>query len=120
MKIAILFASLLLGIAGANAAAPPTHTVPAGKEPKTAAPPAPKEQLQEVTYEDAVKYLNQRIVVRTTLHTERRGIMVKYSGTAIDVKLDTGATLGLPRETIKSIGVPIAPPDPLFPATDKK
>jgi len=102
-------------------AASPAHAAPAAaKAPKAAAPAAPKEQLQEVSYEQLAKYLNQRIVVRTTLQTERRGTLVKYSGSAIDLKLDTGAVLGLPRETIKSIGVPVAPPDPLFPSSDKK
>jgi hypothetical protein len=119
MKIAILYTTLLF-TASACAAAPAAHVAPAAKAQKTAPAAAPKEQLQEVTYEDLGKYLNQHIVVRTTLHTERRGTLVKYSGTAIDLKLDTGATLGLPRETIKSLGVPVAPPDPLFPASDKK
>lgn len=102
-----------MACASAHAAAPVRHAAPA-KAPTKAAEPA-KPQLQAVSYEDLSKYLNQRIVVRTTLHTERAGTLLKYSGTAIDIKLDTGATLGLPRETIKSIGVPIAPADPLFP-----
>jgi hypothetical protein len=118
MKIAILCTTLLF--AATAHAADPAHAAAAAKAQKTAPAAAPKEQLQEVSYEDLGKYLNQRIVVRTTLHTERRGTLVKYSGTAIDLKLDTGATLGLPRETIKSIGVPVAPPDPLYPAGDKK
>jgi len=121
MKIAILSTTLLFTLtASVHAAAPATHAASAAKTQKAAAPAAPKEQLQEVSYEDLGKYINQRIVVRTTLRTERRGTLVKYSGTAIDLKLDTGATLGLPRETIKSMGVPVAPPDPLFPAGDKK
>lgn len=120
MKLAMLCTTLLFA-ATAQVAAPGAHAAPAAaKVQKTTPPAAPKEQLLEVTYEDAAKHLNQRIVVRTTLHTERRGTLIKYSGTAIDLKLDSGATLGLPRETIKSIGVPVAPPDPLFPAGDKK
>jgi len=116
MKKALLFTSIFIACASAHAAAPAPHAAPAKAPTKAAEPPKP--QLQAVSYEDLAKYLNQRIVVRTTLHTERAGTLLKYSGTAIDLKLDTGATLGLPRETIKSIGVPIAPPDPLFP--DKK
>jgi len=109
-------------MAGANAASPATHAAPAAaatKAQKTAPPAAPKEQLQEVSYDDLGKYLNQHIVVRTTLHTERRGTLVKYSGTAIDLKLDTGAVLGLPRETLKTIGV-VVPPAAQLPAGDKK
>jgi hypothetical protein len=109
MKTAILSTSLLVALAAAAHAAAPTHAAPAP------AATAPKEQLQEITYEELAKYMNQRIVVRTTLHTERRGTMARYSGTSIDLKLDSGATLNLPRETIRNIGVPIAPPDPLFP-----
>ena len=107
---------MFMACVSAHAAAPAQHAPPAKAPTKAAEPPKP--QLQAISYEDLGKYLNQRIVVRTTLHTERAGTLVKYSGTAIDLKLETGATLGLPRETIKSIGVPIAPPDPLFP--DKK
>ena len=117
MRNVALFTSVLLLSAGAYAAAPATKPAPPAK---TAPAAAPKEQLQEVSYEDLGKYLNQHIVVRTTLHTERRGVLVKYSQTGIDLKLDTGATLGLPHETIKSVGVPIAPADPLFPPGDKK
>ena len=107
----ILYTSLVFAFSGAQAAPPATH--PAAVPAKQA--PAPKEQLQEVAYEDLAKYLNQRLVIRTTLHTERRGTLVKYSGTAIDLKLDSGATLGLPRDTIRSIGVPAPPPDLLIP-----
>jgi len=114
MKRVLLLTSLALSVACAHAAAPARHAAPAA--PAKAAEP-PKPQLQEVSYADLGKYLNQRIVVRTTLHTERAGTLVKYSGTAIDLKLDSGATLGLPRETIRSVGVPIAPIDP--PAADK-
>jgi hypothetical protein len=95
-----------------HAAAPAKHVAPATSK-KPAEPP--KAQLQEVSYDDLGKYLNQRIVVRTTLHTERAGTLVKYSGTAINLKLDTGATLGLPRDTIRSIGVPVASAGPLVP-----
>src|SRR5689334_22786116 len=116
MKKALLFTSIFMACASAHAAAP-AKPAPPTKAPTKAAEP-PKPQLQEVSYEDLRKYLNQRIVVRTTLRTERAGTLLKYSGSAIELKLDAGATLGLPRDTIKSIGVPIAPPDPLFP--DKK
>ena len=114
MKKVVLWAIVFLFATCAHAAAPAKHAASAA--PAKAAEP-PKPQLQEVSYADLGKYLNQRIVVRTTLHTERAGTLVKYSGTAIDLKLDTGATLGLPRDTIRSVGVPIAPSDP--PAADK-
>jgi hypothetical protein len=108
MKNVLLFTSIFLLAASAQAAAPAKHAAPAA--PAKAAEPQ-KPQLQEVSYADLGRYLNQRIVVRTTLHTDRAGTLVKYSGTAIDLKLDSGATLGLPRDTIRSVGVPIAPAD---------
>jgi hypothetical protein len=114
MKITALFTSILLLTIDAQAAAPAAHAAPTTPA-KTAPAAAPKPQLQEVSYEDLSKYLNQHIVVRTTLHTERSGVLVKYSQTAIDLKLDSGAVLGLPRDTIRAAGIPIAPPDPLFP-----
>ena len=116
MKNTVLFASMFVFMATAQAAAPARHAAPVAA--KAAAPAAPKQQYQEVSYDDLGKYLNQHIVVRTTLHTERSGTLVKYSGTAIDLKLDTGATLGLPRETIRSIGIPIPPAD--APVPEKK
>jgi hypothetical protein len=117
-----LFLSLLatFTISIAHAAAPAQHAATSAAPAKTAPAAAPKPQLQEVSYEDLSKHLNQRVVVRTTLHTERSGTLVKYSGTGIDLKLDSGATLGLPRDTIRSVGIPIAPPDPLFPSDEKK
>jgi hypothetical protein len=98
-------------------AAPPPATPAQPAAAKTAAPMATKTQLQEVTYEELAKHLNQRIVVRTTLHTERSGTLVKYSGTSIQLKLDSGAVLTMPHDTLRTIGVPVAPPDPLFPQT---
>ena len=99
--------------AAQHATVAPSSNPAAAKDAKRAE--APKQQLQEVAYEDLGRYVNQHIVVHTTLRTERSGTLVKYSQTSIDMKLDSGATLGLPRETIKNVGVPIAPPDPLFP-----
>jgi hypothetical protein len=116
MKKVLLLTSIFLTVACAQAAVPAKHAASAPAPAKTAAPAKP--QLQEVSYDDLGKYLNQRIVVRTKLHTERAGTLVKYSGTAIELKLDAGATLGLPRDTIRNVGVPITAPDPLSP--DKK
>jgi hypothetical protein len=114
MKIAILFTTILLTVS-VHAAQPAAPSAPAAKAAPQA---APKPQVQEVSYDELGKYLNKRVVIRTTLHTERSGILTKYTGTAIDLKLDTGATLSLPRDTIRNAGVSIAAPDPLFP--DKK
>jgi|KBSSwiStaDraftv2_1062776.scaffolds.fasta_scaffold302832_2 hypothetical protein len=117
MKNTLLFTGIFLLFTGAHAVTPAKHAAPPVAA-KAAAPAAPKQQYQEVSYDDLAKYLNQHVVVRTTLHTERSGTLVKYSGTAIDLKLDTGATLGLPRETIRSIGIPIVPAD--APVPEKK
>jgi hypothetical protein len=115
MKIAILFTTILFAVS-VQAAPPAAHSAPAAA--KAAPPAAPKQQVQEVPYEELGKYLNKRVIVRTTLHTERSGILIKYTATAIDLKLDTGATLSMPHDTIKNAGVAIAPADPLYP--DKK
>ncbi len=74
-------------------------------------------QQQEVAYSDLGKYLGKRIIVRSTLDTVRSGILAKYSATSIDLTLDGGAQLSMPASTIRSIGIPILPADPLFPAT---
>jgi len=114
MNKVLLFTSIYLLIASAHAAPTAAGHAPAPAA-KSAPVAAPKPQMQEVPYDDLVKYLNKRIVVRTTLRTERSGILLKYSGTAIELKLDTGATLGLPRDTIRAIGVPVEAADALFP-----
>ena len=73
-----------MACASAHAAAPAPHAPPAKAPTKAAEPPKP--QLQAVSYEDLGKYLNQRIVVRTTLHTERA---VVTAGSVVPGALDS-------------------------------
>jgi hypothetical protein len=112
MKIAVLSTSVIFLLAfstGFVDAAPPKST-PAAHA--AAQPP----QL-DVAYVDLGKYLGKRINVRSTLDTIRSGILTKYSATSINIKLDGGAELTMPAETIRSASVPVPPPDPLYPAT---
>ena len=107
MKIGALFTSTVLFCtlsAGIAAAAAPTA------RPHTFTPPA----QQAVAYADLGKYLGKNIIVHTTLGTVRSGILTKYTNTAIELKLEGGADLTMPAESIRSIGMPVSPPDPLF------
>jgi hypothetical protein len=88
-----------------------TPTQPAAK-PHTA-PAAPAQR--EIAYEDLSKELGKRITVHTKLKTVRVGTLTKVSKTSLDMKLDNGAELTLPAESIRSLSVPVPPPDPLFP-----
>jgi hypothetical protein len=97
----VLFCALSAGIADAAAPTPKPHTV---------APPA----QQDVAYADLGKYLGKNITVRTTLGTVRSGILTKYTNTAIELKLEGGAELTMPAENVRSISLPVSPPDPLF------
>ena len=108
MKIYAILASMVLGCvltAGITAA-------PATKPHVTSSP-----ALQEVAYADLGKYIGKAVTVRTTLGTLRSGTLMKFTNTAIGLKLDSGAELTIPADTIQTAGVPVSPADPLFPTT---
>jgi len=75
---------------------------------------------QAVEYADLGKYVNKRIIVRSKLNTTRAGVLTRFSASEIDLKLDSGADLSMPATSIKSIGIPIGPADPLFPKVESK
>jgi hypothetical protein len=108
MKICALVTSVLLGC---------TISVGLVAAPAAAAKPhaASTVTLQEVPYVDLGKYIGKAVTVRTTLGTVRSGTLLKFTNTAIDLKLDSGAELTIPADTIQRAGVPVPPADPLFP-----
>ena len=116
MKIALVLASVALAVA-MPAAALAAGAAPAAAKPKASAEPA----TQAVEYADLGKYIGKRIIVHSKLNTTRAGVLTRVTASEIDVKLDSGADLTMPSNSIKSIGAPIGAPDPLFqPAPDKK
>jgi len=124
MKPYTLFAGIALACticsgaqaAGTAPAAKPRVTEPAPK-PHAAAEPAQR----EVAYADLGKEIGKRVIVHTKFNTTRSGVLVRHSASQIDLKLDSGAELSVPVESIKHVGVAIAPPDPLVPkAADGK
>jgi hypothetical protein len=116
MKIANLFAGVALACtipalaAGAPPAAKPRASEHATKPQAAVAEPA----QQEVAYADLGKYIGKRIIVHTKFNTTRSGALLRQSASQIDLKLDSGADLSIPVESIKHLGVPIGAPDPLF------
>lgn len=85
-------------------------TPPAAKPPSTTQP-----AMQEVGSVNLEKQVGKRIVVHTRLGTVRNGILKKVTQTSIDMKLDSGAELNVPIGTIRSVTIPVAPADPLYP-----
>jgi hypothetical protein len=104
-SLVLVFACALASIAGNAGAAS------AAAKPHAAAQLAQR----EITYADLEKRVGKRIIVRTTLGTTRSGVLTKYTSTLVDMKLDGGADLTIPANTIRSLNVPVLPPDPLFP-----
>jgi hypothetical protein len=110
MQICHLYAVFVLACVLSASACNAGAAQPAAK-PHPAAQPAQR----QITYADLEKQLGKRIIVRTTLGTTRSGVLTKYTSTLIDMKLDGGADLTIPANTISSLNVPVLPPDPLFP-----
>jgi hypothetical protein len=109
MKNILLLCGLALACTMACAA------TPAGKQPaQPAAKPHAAEAQQEVALDDLGKYIGKRVFVHTKFNTTRSGVLTRRSKTEADLKLDSGADLTIPLESIKRVTVPIAPPDPLF------
>jgi hypothetical protein len=116
MKMSPLIASIALACALSAAfevalAAQPVPKAQPATKPHPAAAPAQR----EITYDDLSNELNKRITVHTKLNTVRSGILTKVSKTSLDLKLDNGAELTIPADGIRSLSVPVAPLDPLFP-----
>jgi len=109
-KVTTIAASLALAIAL------PIGTQAADKSPAAAKPQAKAEPAQQqVAYAELGKYVGKRIIVHSKLNTTRSGVLTRYSASEIDLKLDGGADLSMTADSIRSVSIPIAPADPLFP-----
>jgi sRNA-binding protein len=95
----------------ATKAQAPTAAQPVTKPHPAAAAPTQR----EITYDDLSNQIGKRVIVHTKLGTVRSGILTKVSKSSIDVTLDSGAELSIPADGIRSLSVPVSPPDPLFP-----
>lgn len=74
--------------------------------------------LREVEYSTLENKVGSQLVIQTTNNTTRRGTLQRYTKVSLSVKLgpENGSIeLGVPRATIRSVMVEIAPADPLFP-----
>ena len=119
IAIVTLVCALSTGAEVALAAQPAARTQTAPAQPATKLPatklhPAAPAQ-RPITYDELSTQLNSRVTVHTKLGTVRSGVLLKVSKTSIDLKLDSGAELSIPADGIRSLSVPVGPPDPLFP-----
>ena len=110
-RILILAAVAALTALGADAAIARKHAPAAAKKAAAAeAPPQPTGQLVE--YAELEHKVGSEIIVETTLHTVRRGTLIKYTNPAITVQLgaDSGSMeLTIPRETVRNVSIVLAP-----------
>ena len=86
---------------------------PAAEKAAPAAEQAPAQPTGKlVDYAELEHKIGSEIIVETTLHTVRRGTLLKYTNPAITVQLgpDNGSMeLTIPRETVRNVSVVLAP-----------
>jgi len=121
-NLSLTVAILIVALACSTgfAADPPADTKSAAAAKAPAAPAAKAapakaekhEAEQEVTYEDLDKYMGQRVIVHSKLGSTRSGKLIKHTLSEITITLDEGGyEFSFTRDAIKSLGVPVAPPD---------
>jgi hypothetical protein len=121
MKL-LIKSTILFGVLVSLAAAVPPGTVPQAQQKKSARPAAAAPEPQkEITYDELAQYKGQRVIVHSKIGTTRSGKLTKYSSTQIDIESDgTGATFTFLRDAIKSLAVPVAPPETQSDGSAKK
>lgn len=75
-------------------------------------------QHRPVEYTDLERHVGAQISVQTTNNTVRTGTLLKYTNVTLTMRLGPEAgsiDLTVPRGTVRSVTVTIAPADPLFP-----
>ncbi len=109
---------LAVFVAALSCSAPCTLAAGPAKAEKASKSAAASNQ-REVSYQELEKHVGARIVVHTTNGTVRSGTLLKYTNVAIAVQLgpEAGAIeLSMPRNTVRTAWVTVAPADPLFPS----
>jgi hypothetical protein len=78
---------------------------------------------RQVPYEELKNRIGQRVIIRTTFHTTRSGVLDAYFINLLDITTDKdqgGFALTVPRDTIKSVSIILQPSDdPLIPTAGK-
>jgi hypothetical protein len=111
LTCALVAAVTLLGADVAFARKP--HHAAAQKDPAPvaeAAKPQPTGKLVE--YAELEQHVGSDIIVETTLHTVRRGKLIKYTSPGLTIKLGPehgGIELSVPRETVRNVSLVIEP-----------
>jgi hypothetical protein len=119
MTLKLFTVALMLGASViANGANPPA--APAAKAKKTDAEPAG----EKVSYDELHLFIGKRLIVHTTFHTTRTGVLTQVSNTQLTLSIDAagGSTeLTMPKNTIVSVVlVPsAAAPQPGTPSAKK-
>lgn len=110
LTLALLAAVTLCG-AGLALARKPLHAT-AGSKDASAPAKASQPVGKLVEYPELEQRIGSEIVVETTLHTVRRGTLVKWSNPALTIQLGAehgGIELTVPRETIRNVSIVLAP-----------
>lgn len=78
----------------------------AADAPKTNAAAA---QTAAVAYEELQHHVGEHVVVRSRFRSTRSGTLLHWSPTGIKLRLDTGAELEMPQDTIRQASLAPAP-----------
>ncbi|MBA8883190.1 hypothetical protein [Dokdonella fugitiva] len=116
LTLALMAAVTLLGADVALARKPIHAAQKAAAE--TAKPSQPTGKLVE--YTELEQHVGSDIIVETTLHTVRRGKLIKYTNPGLTIQLGPehgGVELSVPRETVRNVSLVLEPsPDEATPA----
>ncbi|UXI66416.1 hypothetical protein [Tahibacter amnicola] len=96
-----------------SVAAPVAPVAPAAAPPDAAVIKMGEVFVRTVPYEDLRAAIGQEIIVRTTNGTTRRGQLVHFASSGLDIQLSAregGYQLSIPRGTVKDVNIVTAPP----------
>lgn len=106
---------------GADIALARNHAVAQKGAPAAAEAAKPSQPTGKlVDYAELEQHVGSDIIVETTLHTVRRGKLIKYTNPGLTIQLGPehgGVELSVPRETVRNVSLVLEPsPDEAKPA----
>jgi len=117
MTLKILSVALMLGATTIASAANPPAT-PAAKAKKAEAEPVGN----TVPYDELHLHIGEHVIVHTTFKTTRTGVLTQVSNTQLTLGIEApgGSTeLTMPKNTVVSVALVAAPPQPGTPSAKK-
>jgi hypothetical protein len=106
MRRAAAVLLLALAATAAQASDAPKTDVPNTSGPKTSGPAA---QTTVVAYADLRAHVGEHVSVRSRFRSTRSGTLTHWTPAAITLRLDAGAELEMPADTIRQASLTPAP-----------